>query len=176
MSDRMKLATKEGYLVLEINPIKSIKFLVYCLIMLSGMTAALIYALCNSDIFYNYLEIALWLIASGIIVYLQFCNFYGKVIINLNPDELTIKDEIKGFGLTRTYNVIDISNVRIAGFMEKISTSVCTEWMQLRFYDGKIAFDYKNKTYRFAANVSNQDAIKIAEKFKNFIKAVQYDK
>lgn len=175
MSGRIKLITHEGSIELQINPLKSRKFLYFGLFLIVCLTGSLIYALSTTQASFLPYAILLWALGCGIIVYLQICNQYGKIIVCLDQKSLSIKDEVKGLGITKKFPTNDISNLRLAGFFDKVSTPVLSGWLQFKFYDGKIAFDYKNKTYRFGNHITDNDAIEVAEKFKNYIKAVQYD-
>ncbi|MEW5822156.1 MAG: hypothetical protein AB1782_18320 [Cyanobacteriota bacterium] len=175
MSDRIKLVTEESYIELQINPLRSKKFLIFGIFLIICITLSLFYALKAPHETYPYYAIIIWALGFGIIAYLQFCNFYGKVIVTIDNDFITISDQIHNLGLTKQFEIKDVSNIRVAGFMEKIKSPVLGGWLHFKFYDGKVAFDYKDKTYRFGSTITEKDAILVAEKFKNYLKAIKYD-
>jgi hypothetical protein len=175
MSDKVKFTYDHDTIEVEIRPVGSKNFTIFSVTFLILLTLTFAYSLYITPPGYYLFPILLWFSAAFFIVYLIVCNYFAKIIVRITPETLTIKDDICGYGVTKYFNISEIKNFRVANFLDKVSTRNASGLLQFRLYDGKIAFEYRKKTYRFGQQISTNEAITIAEKLKTYIKQIKYD-
>ena len=90
-------------------------------------------------------------------LYTLLWNIVGKEIITINRYNITIKRAIFGIGLSQTYQLSQVHNLRRSLTTPRLFTME-HNLQQWGFAGGSIAFDYKRNTYRFGLLLSEKDA------------------
>jgi hypothetical protein len=104
-----------------------------------------------------------WTVGGAFAICVWLWQFKGCEIITVSPVGLGIRHEVIGFGLTRSYELSEIRDLRIAPpvFNPFDFRSRMSIW---GIGGGTIAFDYGYKTFRFAAGVDEAEARIIFQK------------
>jgi hypothetical protein len=176
MNDQINLTYDFDTITLEIKPPRSSSFTLFCATLMVFMTIAFVFSIIQNSNTNAIIPFLLWGLAILLTGYLLLCNFFARVIVTVDTENLSIKDDVLGMGFSKSFKIKEIKNFRVANFFDKVSTPTASGLLHFRFYDGKVAFEHNDKTYRFGSQINHNDAIIIAEKFKNFIKKINYDK
>ncbi len=86
-----------------------------------------------------------------------FWILWGKELIKIEKDGLTIKRSIKGYGKSTTYFLENIQKIRVTQPKENSFQAVWenSPWVQ---QGERIEFDYISKTIRFAKKLNEKDS------------------
>jgi hypothetical protein len=114
------------------------------------------------------LWLCFWAYAECFTVYAFLWNAWGKEIILIQKGNLEIFRSIFGYGKKKIYRLGEISNLRAAGFFVSMFSKEygMAQW---GLAGGTIAFDFKNKAYRFGIGLEEQDAIELVENMKKYL-------
>jgi hypothetical protein len=117
--------------------------------------ADLVFALCVAAV------LLFW--GTGALITL-FDSVWGRDVVVVNPDGLTLRHEIRGMGRDRTYAFSEIGNLRVAPPLPDVVTVIAPLGM-FRKGNGRIAFDYGDATIRFGG-VDEAEAQAIVERLR----------
>ena len=105
--------------------------------------------------------LGVWTTAGGFTVYAWLWAVSGKERIVLQRAALSLKREVLGLGRERRYDIVHVSNLRVAPLVDVSSSQ--------QFWGiggGRVAFDYGPKTIYFAAAVDDPEAAEIVGRLK----------
>lgn len=115
-------------------------------------------------------ELAAWLVFGLIFAYLTSWLAFGKEIVKLTKDSISIKRVIFGFGGVKNYQLKDIDHFR----RDKYTGSRFSLAYSLEIWGvagGNLAFDYQGKkTHKFGLLLEEKDVQKIIKKVKPYLK------
>ena len=169
-ASRRRIRIKNEFQSLRIEiPVKTKWFIIVLLlifnlkILFSVFSKSLKYSM--EDLFYD-MEYALYLMFTVLVIFVlgsvlvTLWLLFGKEVIHVEKGILKIKKSLFGIGNQKAYEINKIKNMRIE--IQKEMESKNRE-------NGKIKFDYDNKTIRFASDVDDVEAEKILDALKNNI-------
>lgn len=101
-------------------------------------------------------------------VYALCWNVLGKEIIDINRNEIVVRQTIFGVGLRQTYQLSQVRNLR-----RSLTEPALFTWersMQFwGFTGGSIAFDYQGRVCRFGLLLSKEDADVLVTKITQYL-------
>ena len=100
-----------------------------------------------------------WALMGGGALYICLWMLIGKEIVSLRSGVLTIKHVLLGYGRTRQYKFLDVSNLRVDP--EPYDSEGPRLSALYPFRTGPIAFEYGGRTVRFADGVGDAEAHEI---------------
>ncbi len=107
--------------------------------------------------------LTMWAFGEVFVFYAWVWNAFGKEIVRIESGLLTTKRDVFGLGPIKSFQTMEISNLRAAGFFGNM-----TSWSAgMAFWGlsgGTVAFDYKDKTHRFGIQLEEKEARKIVER------------
>ena len=109
--------------------------------------------------------VVFWTIGGAFVACLWLWMLAGKERIILGSSTLCIKREVFGFGVTRTYELSRVRNLRVSaerGAPQGLEAGL-RSW---GLTGGLVAFDYGQKVVRFGASVDDAEAWAIVERMK----------
>ncbi|HYL57876.1 MAG TPA: hypothetical protein VEU51_03325 [Candidatus Acidoferrales bacterium] len=86
---------------------------------------------------------------------------FGKEIVALSADALTIKRDILSFGPVRDFDLSSVRNLRVDPVRGALAAKAYSPWPG--YMSGVVAFDYGAKTCRFGGGVDEPEARDIVE-------------
>jgi hypothetical protein len=104
-----------------------------------------------------------WTVGGAVVFYFVLWQLIGHEIITIERGVLTIKKSVIGIGQTKKFEIKSIKNMDI-GFTKGLVRN--KKRTMSRTSGGKISFDYKMKTIKFAKNINEEEARIIVEKLK----------
>lgn len=99
-----------------------------------------------------------WTIGGAFAGFALLWMLFGREIITLDGQSLSIRREILGVGRVRRYDLAEVKNLRLAPIPDP-PQAPRGQWV-----GGLIAFDYGAKTIHFCAGVDEAEARTIAER------------
>lgn len=115
-----------------------------------------------------YIWLALWLIAAGLALYLWLWNAFGNEVVRIGGSALSLKRDILGLGVRRSFPITGVSNLRAAGLFGSLhSWSYGMAWYGLS--PGVVAFEHEGKTHRFGIQLEEQEAHELVEALKRYL-------
>lgn len=106
-----------------------------------------------------------WFFAGALCAYVWVWHAFGKEIVKTEGELLTIKYDIFGWGLTRSFQINGISNLRAIGFFGNMFSWSYSNAMW-GISGGTVAFDYRGKTHRFGIWLEEKESSEIVERLK----------
>jgi len=94
-------------------------------------------------------------------------NVFGKEIVKVEEDILSIKHNVFGLGKIKIYPLKDISNIGISEFHN--ITMWFSNFIFWNMGSGVIAFDYKGETYRFGMKLGERESSELVKILKKYL-------
>jgi hypothetical protein len=111
-----------------------------------------------------------WMLGGVVILFAWLWQFKGCELVTVSPTTLGIRRQIFSFGLTRTYDVSEIRELRVAPLAYS-PFDFRTGMAFWGFGGGLLAFDYGFRTFRFAAGIDEAEARAILKAIVNRLPA-----
>lgn len=111
-----------------------------------------------------------WIMVFCLLLLLATWHLSGVEIIKLTRDSLEISREINAFSYKQSFATSEITNFVVPTLSEKlyfdsIKNSICNK----SIYKGNVAFQFDNKDYSFAYQVSYNDSVDIVTALNEFL-------
>jgi len=106
-----------------------------------------------------------WAFGEVFCCYLWLWNAFGKEIVRVGSGLLTMKRDVFGLGRARSFQTMEISDLRAAGFFGNMR-SVSSGMAQWEITGGTIAFDCNGKTNRFGIQLEEKEAREVVERLR----------
>lgn len=111
----------------------------------------------STEMFLTIIWLIFWTIGGGFFLYAFLWCAFGREIIKITKDTLTIQRSILGIGPTFYYSKSKILNIRSSGFFAPfMSWNFSMAYWGLS--GGTISFDYNGKTKRIGISLTEKDS------------------
>jgi hypothetical protein len=112
--------------------------------------------------------LSIWGILGTTRFYAMFWHLFGKEVITVSNDSLTLRRQVLFLGRDHVYQARKITGVRFTPLKKKTDGRWSTESLW-RFGIARIAFDFDGKTYRFGDGLSETEAEQIIARIWHYL-------
>jgi len=106
-----------------------------------------------------------WIFGEFFAAYVWLWHAFGKEIVRVGSGILAIKRDILGLGPVRSFQTMEISDLRAAGYFGN-TRSWSSGMAQWGISGGTVAFDYRAKTRRFGIQLEEREAREVVERLR----------
>ncbi len=175
LSDRITCVEANGRLEIQIRTRKNWWLVAFLPVWWIGWTAggiaifvALILGNPLGGSLFSVIWLIMWVFSWAFTAYAWLWNAFGREIVAIDSEGLSIKRDVFGIGPTKTLSPNDISKLRASGLFGNLYT-----WSGAMAYwglsGGVIAFDLQGTTHRFGLQLEEQEAHAVVERMQGFL-------